>query len=57
MARAIELRRHTDDDDDELSEEGVTAALALGPRVEGGYHLLCPLVRSARPRRSPAWRG
>lgn len=40
MARTIELLRHTDDDDDELSEEGVKAALDLGARVEGGYDLL-----------------
>ena len=40
MARTVELRRHTDDDDDELSEEGVQAALELGARVEGGYDLL-----------------
>lgn len=30
MARTIELRRHTDNDGDRLSPEGITAALALG---------------------------
>jgi broad specificity phosphatase PhoE len=40
MPRTIELRRHTDDDDDELSEDGVRAALELGAGVEGGYDLL-----------------
>ena len=40
MARTLELRRHTDDDDDELSEEGLEAALELGADVEGNYDLL-----------------
>jgi broad specificity phosphatase PhoE len=35
----IELRRHTDADDDVLSAEGVAAALAIGGRLRGGYEL------------------
>jgi broad specificity phosphatase PhoE len=40
MARYVELRRHTDNDGDALSEEGVRAALEIGQRVAGGYTLL-----------------
>lgn len=40
MARTIELRRHTDDDGDALSDEGVRDALEIGGRLEGGYDLL-----------------
>lgn len=40
MAKTIELRRHTDDDEDALSEEGVAAALELGATLRGGYDLL-----------------
>jgi broad specificity phosphatase PhoE len=39
MAKEIELRRHTDADDDVLSAEGVTAALEIGARLRGDYHL------------------
>jgi len=39
MAKEIELRRHTDADDDILSAEGVTAALEIGPRLRGDYDL------------------
>jgi hypothetical protein len=39
MDREIELRRHTDADEDVLSEEGVAAALGIGARLRGGYHL------------------
>jgi broad specificity phosphatase PhoE len=37
MAKFLELRRHTDNDDDVLSEEGVQAALEIGRRLEGPY--------------------
>ena len=37
MAREIELRRHTDNDGDVLTAEGVRAALDVGSRLTGGY--------------------
>jgi broad specificity phosphatase PhoE len=40
MARYVELRRHTDNDGDALSEEGVRAALEIGQQLAGGYELL-----------------
>jgi broad specificity phosphatase PhoE len=40
MARYVELRRHTDNDGDALTEEGVRAALDIGRRLAGGYELL-----------------
>lgn len=39
VAREIELRRHTDADDDVLTTEGVRAALAIGTRLRGDYDL------------------
>jgi broad specificity phosphatase PhoE len=39
MAREIELRRHTDNDGDVLSADGVQAALEIGARLAGGYDL------------------
>ena len=39
MARAVELRRHTDNDGDVLSDEGVAAALRLGAGLAGGYRV------------------
>jgi broad specificity phosphatase PhoE len=39
VAKEIELRRHTDADEDVLTAEGVTAALEIGARLRGGYHL------------------
>lgn len=39
MARAIVLLRHTDNDDDVLSAEGVTAAVELGRTVQGDVDL------------------
>ena len=39
MDREIELRRHTDADEDVLTDEGVKAALEIGARLRGGYHL------------------
>ena len=39
MRREVELRRHTDADEDVLTAEGVAAALEIGARLRGGYHL------------------
>jgi phosphohistidine phosphatase SixA len=39
VEREIELRRHTDADGDVLTAEGVTAALEIGARLQGGYDL------------------
>jgi broad specificity phosphatase PhoE len=39
MAKHIELRRHTDADGDVLTEEGVSAAMSIGGRLEGDYDL------------------
>ena len=39
MGREIELRRHTDNEGDVLTAEGVEAALEIGARLRGGYHL------------------
>jgi broad specificity phosphatase PhoE len=39
VGREIELRRHTDADGDVLTPEGVAAALQIGARLRGGYHL------------------
>lgn len=40
MAREIELRRHTDNDGDVLSPEGVADALEIGAGLRGGYRFL-----------------
>ena len=40
MAKRIELRRHTDNDGDVLTDEGARAALEIGSRLWGGYALL-----------------
>ena len=39
MARFVELRRHTDNDGDVLSGDGVAAALRLGVGLGGGYRV------------------
>jgi broad specificity phosphatase PhoE len=39
MARFVELRRHTDNDGDVLTDEGVEAALRIGVGLAGGYRL------------------
>jgi broad specificity phosphatase PhoE len=39
MSRFVELRRHTDNDGDVLTEEGVAAALRIGAGLAGGYRL------------------
>jgi broad specificity phosphatase PhoE len=40
MTKQIELRRHTDNDGDELTPDGVRAALELAGTLRGGYHVL-----------------
>jgi broad specificity phosphatase PhoE len=40
MARYVELRRHTDNDGDALTDDGVRAALEVGRSLAGGYDLL-----------------
>jgi broad specificity phosphatase PhoE len=39
MSREIELRRHTDNEGDVLTPDGVRAALEIGARLSGGYHI------------------
>jgi broad specificity phosphatase PhoE len=39
VGKEIELRRHTDADEDALTVEGVAVALAIGARLRGGYDL------------------
>lgn len=39
MSREVELRRHTDNDGDALTAEGVAAALELGAGLRGGYEV------------------
>jgi broad specificity phosphatase PhoE len=39
LGKQIELRRHTDADEDFLTAEGVAAALAIGARLRGDYDL------------------
>jgi broad specificity phosphatase PhoE len=39
VAKEIELRRHTDADEDVLTDAGVAAALAIGARLRGDYRL------------------
>lgn len=40
MVKYLELRRHTDDDDDALSADGVRHALEIGAALPGNYELL-----------------
>jgi broad specificity phosphatase PhoE len=39
MARFVELRRHTDNDGDVLTADGVAAALRIGAGLAGGYRV------------------
>jgi broad specificity phosphatase PhoE len=39
VRREIELRRHTDNEEDVLTAEGIAAALEIGARLRGGYHI------------------
>lgn len=40
MARVLEIRRHTDNEGDVLTDDGVRAALRLGERLAGDYDLV-----------------
>lgn len=40
MAKQIELRRHTDNDGDVLTREGIEAAVEIGRRLAGHYTLV-----------------
>ncbi len=40
LARYVELRRHTDNDGDMLTADGVQAAVALGKLLSGGYQVI-----------------
>lgn len=40
MAKEVELRRHTDNDGDVLTPDGVVAAVGIGRRLEGTYQLV-----------------
>jgi broad specificity phosphatase PhoE len=40
VTKAVELRRHTDNDGDALTDDGVRAALEIGARLAGNYTLL-----------------
>jgi broad specificity phosphatase PhoE len=40
MERRVELRRHTDNDSDLLTPEGVRAALQVGSRLEADYDVI-----------------
>lgn len=48
MAKQIELRRHTDNDGDRLSVEGIEAAVQIGRGLSGGYRF----VASSEARRA-----
>jgi hypothetical protein len=39
MPRFVELRRHTDNDGDVLTDDGVAAALRIGAGLTGGYRI------------------
>jgi broad specificity phosphatase PhoE len=39
MGKTVELRRHTDNDGDVLTDDGVRDALAIGRGLAGGYQL------------------
>ena len=40
MVKYVELRRHTDDEDDALSADGVREALEIGAGLQGSYEIL-----------------
>lgn len=40
MVKQIELRRHTDNDGDVLSDEGIEAALEIGDDLKGDYEVV-----------------
>lgn len=40
MSKFVELRRHTDNDGDALTPDGITAALTIGASLQGPYELV-----------------
>jgi broad specificity phosphatase PhoE len=40
LSKAVELRRHTDNDGDRLTDDGARAALEIGAGLAGGYSLV-----------------
>jgi broad specificity phosphatase PhoE len=40
MTKSVELRRHTDSDGDQLSPEGIAAALEIGRKLDGDFDLV-----------------
>ena len=50
MAKTIDLMRHTANDGDRLTEEGVAAAIAVGQNLTGDY----AFVASSGAQRDPA---
>ena len=56
MARYVELRRHTANAGDALTEEGVRAALEVGRRLTGPYALLVS-SGAQRAAQTPAYVG
>jgi broad specificity phosphatase PhoE len=40
MTKSVELRRHTDNDGDQLSPEGVAAAVEIGRKLDGDFDLV-----------------
>jgi broad specificity phosphatase PhoE len=40
MSKSVELRRHTDNDGDLLTPDGIRAAVEIGCRLESRYDLL-----------------
>lgn len=40
MVREVEIRRHTDNEDDVLSDEGIEQALEIGRKLRGGYEVV-----------------
>lgn len=40
MVRTVELRRHTDNDGDVLSEKGIAAAVKIGQVLTSSYRLI-----------------
>lgn len=40
MAKEVELRRHTENDGDRLTKDGIRAAVEIGKSLRGGYQLI-----------------
>jgi broad specificity phosphatase PhoE len=40
MAKEVELRRHTANDGDRLTKDGIRAAVEIGKNLQGGYELI-----------------